>query len=124
MSTQTLNGHADKVASKIDDQCFTGTGSRYVTPVSVMCRLRDSVQSLERENVSLRHTITLLEKVVVGMEVEMVCSCNAEELRQAREENARLRVAIERALADSESGDGWGPDITVCGYLREALSPR
>lgn len=33
----------------------------------------------------------------------------------------RMRTAIERALADSESGDGWGPDVTVCGYLREAL---
>lgn len=30
-------------------------------------------------------------------------------------------TAIRRALADEESGKGWGPDVTVCGYLREAL---
>lgn len=36
-------------------------------------------------------------------------------------ENARLRAAIKRAIDDSESGDGWGPDVTVVGYLREAL---
>ena len=37
------------------------------------------------------------------------------------DENERLRSAIRRALADSESGNGWGPDVTVCAYLREAL---
>lgn len=38
----------------------------------------------------------------------------------------RMCTAIERALADSESGAGWGPDVTVCAYLREALgaAPR
>jgi len=35
---------------------------------------------------------------------------------------ARMRSAIERALADEESGTGWGPDVTVCGYLREAIT--
>lgn len=38
-------------------------------------------------------------------------------------ENERLRVAIQRALDDEESGDGWGPDNTVCAYLRCALDP-
>jgi len=33
----------------------------------------------------------------------------------------RQRNAIERALADSESGNGWGPDVTVCEYLRKAI---
>jgi len=32
-----------------------------------------------------------------------------------------MDAAIRRALADSESGNGWGPDVTVCGYLRDAL---
>lgn len=41
---------------------------------------------------------------------------------EAQAEVKRLRAAIERALADEESGTGWGPDVTVCGYLREALS--
>ena len=43
---------------------------------------------------------------------------------EAANEIERLRNAIERALADSESGNGWGPDVTVCAYLREALSPN
>lgn len=37
-------------------------------------------------------------------------------------ENERLRVAIQRALDDEESGNGWGPDNTVCAYLRDALA--
>ena len=43
---------------------------------------------------------------------------------EAADEIERLRNAIERALADSESGNGWGPDVTACAYLREALSPN
>ena len=38
------------------------------------------------------------------------------------EEIAKLRDGIQRALDDSESGDGWGPDVTVCNYLLEALA--
>lgn len=34
----------------------------------------------------------------------------------------RMEGAINRALNDSESGNGWGPDVTVCAYLREALA--
>ena len=33
----------------------------------------------------------------------------------------KQRTAIERALADEESGEGWGPDNTICEYLREAI---
>jgi hypothetical protein len=40
----------------------------------------------------------------------------------ALSDNVRMRSAIERALADEESGTGWGPDVTVCGYLREAIT--
>jgi hypothetical protein len=36
-------------------------------------------------------------------------------------EHSQMRTAIERALNDSESGAGWGPDVTVCAYLRAAL---
>jgi len=32
-----------------------------------------------------------------------------------------LREAIQKVLADEESGEGWGPDVTVCAYLRKAL---
>ena len=41
--------------------------------------------------------------------------------QQLEAEIGRLRASIKRALADSESGTGWGPDVTVCAYLREAL---
>lgn len=40
---------------------------------------------------------------------------------ELKKENNKLRKAIQKALNDEESGDGWGPDNTVCGYLREAL---
>jgi glycyl-tRNA synthetase alpha subunit len=33
-----------------------------------------------------------------------------------------LETAIKRALDDEESGTGWGPDVTVCAYLRDALA--
>ena len=46
-----------------------------------------------------------------------------EEIEYLRERIERLESAIRRALADSESGNGWGPDITICEYLQEALSP-
>lgn len=45
-------------------------------------------------------------------------------LRESQAELMRLRDAIERALSDSESGTGWGPDVSVCSYLRDALSPN
>ena len=45
-------------------------------------------------------------------------------LNAVEAENARLRNAIQRAIDDQESGTGWGPDITVCGYLRDALMPN
>lgn len=43
-------------------------------------------------------------------------------IERQQAEIERLRTAINRALADSESGKGWGPDVTVCAYLREALN--
>jgi len=36
----------------------------------------------------------------------------------------KQRTAIERALADEESGTLWGPDVTVCEYLREAIEDK
>ncbi len=33
----------------------------------------------------------------------------------------RLRAAITKALEDSESGHGWGPDVTTCNALRQVL---
>jgi len=33
-----------------------------------------------------------------------------------------LVEAVTKALDDSETGDGWGPDITVATYLRTALA--
>jgi hypothetical protein len=50
----------------------------------------------ERETTSLRHTITLLKKEAVGMEMELDCSCNAEELRTAQAENAAMRKLLFR----------------------------
>lgn len=38
-----------------------------------------------------------------------------------RERIEKLENAIQRALNDEESGNGWGPDVTVCTYLKEAL---
>lgn len=40
----------------------------------------------------------------------------AEGLREAG-----LRGAIEKVLADEESGKGWGPDVTTCAHLRAGL---
>jgi hypothetical protein len=45
-------------------------------------------------------------------------------LQEYKDDCMRLRGSIERALADSESGDGWGPDVTVCAYLKDALTPN
>lgn len=42
--------------------------------------------------------------------------------RQIADERDAMRAAIQRALADSESGNGWGPDVTVCAYLQDALT--
>lgn len=44
-----------------------------------------------------------------------------EELNRLRSENQRMRGAIEKALADFESSDGWGPGVTVCEYLRKSI---
>ena len=49
----------------------------------------------------------------------------AEGAEEQKENDAQiietLTSAIQRALDDEESGKGWGPDVTVCGYLSDAL---
>lgn len=45
-----------------------------------------------------------------------------EAISRLENENIVFHEAIQRALDDEESGTGWGPDVTVCGYLRQALS--
>ena len=42
-------------------------------------------------------------------------------LREHMAMNARLKATIQKALNDSESGTGWGPDVTVRAYLIDAL---
>lgn len=37
-------------------------------------------------------------------------------------DNEQMATAIEKALADAETGEGWGPDVTVAGILSEALA--
>jgi hypothetical protein len=44
------------------------------------------------------------------------------EIRRVVADNITMRKAIKKALADAESGDGWGPDITVCEYLNAAIT--
>ena len=46
------------------------------------------------------------------------------EVARLEKENQKMREAITRAISDSESGTGWGPDITVCDYLRMAAMPN
>ena len=54
----------------------------------------------------LQHSLTLLEKENMGLREELDCSCNAEELRQVRAENARLREAINAFC----SGQAWADE--------------
>jgi hypothetical protein len=61
----------------------------------------------------------LIEQILLKHEKAVL-----EVMKELHDENTKLRGAIERALADSESGTGWGPDVTVCAYLRDALSPN
>lgn len=58
----------------------------------------------------------LIEQILLKHEKAVL-----EVMKELHDENVRLRSAIERALADEESGKGWGPDVTVCAYLRDAL---
>ncbi len=44
-------------------------------------------------------------------------------LRQQAEQIETMRAAIVSALGDSESGKGWGPDVTVCARLKKSLPP-
>lgn len=59
------------------------------------------------------------------MESDQPNKINAEdlikEIEQLIADNKAMRKAIKKALADAESGDGWGPDVTVCGYLNAAI---
>lgn len=45
------------------------------------------------------------------------------QLEQMRAANDRQRAAVERVLADNETGEGWGPDVTMASVLRESLAP-
>lgn len=56
-----------------------------------------------------------------ALKQHLTAVCRA--LLAAHAEMERLREAIENVLGDAESGNGWGPDVTVCAYLREALGP-
>lgn len=77
--------------------------------------LRDKISNLKHENAALLRALTQpwdekssLRQLQARAEVaEAACD--------------RMRSAIKQALADAESGRGWGPDITVCEYLRAAL---
>lgn len=59
------------------------------------------------------------------MEPDQIGMINVEELRseirRIINDNTTMRKAIEKALSDAESGNGWGPDITVCKYLNAAI---
>ena len=60
------------------------------------------------------------------MEPDQIDMMNAEELRSEIRllisDNITMRTAIKRALADAESGNGWGPDVTICEYLNTAIT--
>jgi hypothetical protein len=42
-------------------------------------------------------------------------------LAAEREKTETLAKAIEEVLADEESGEGWGPDVTTVGKLKTAM---
>jgi hypothetical protein len=44
------------------------------------------------------------------------------EIKRLISDNITMRTAIKRALADAESGNGWGPDVTICEYLNTAIT--
>jgi tRNA pseudouridine-54 N-methylase len=48
----------------------------------------------------------------------------AYEIKRLRADNERMRSAIQKVLDDEESGTGWGPDITTCAYLANALQEK
>lgn len=43
------------------------------------------------------------------------------QIEQLKAENNKMREVIQKVLDDEESGNGWGPDNTVCKYLRDSL---
>lgn len=90
---------------------------------------------LERQNIRLRDLSNAQEAAIKGLEKRLgdlreshpgQCPRHGWFLRACPEcamsaREAVLRMAIERAIDDAESGSGWGPDVTVVGYLRGAL---
>ena len=75
-------------------------------------RLRDDNERLKRE---------LFRAKERAAEWRMKAKTSVSRAQYFESRCVQMDAAIRRALADSESGTGWGPDVTVCGYLREAL---
>lgn len=91
---------------------------RLSVPLYTPEQIAEIVASEHRHQQLLEENCRLLRQEISELESSPM---SEEALDILRGENARLRLSIQRALDDSESGNGWGPDVTVCQYLRDAL---
>lgn len=97
---------------------WTEAKDRLSVPLYTPEQIAEIVASEHRHQKLLEENCRILRQEISELEAS---SMSEEALDILRRENDRLRTAIRRALDDSESGNGWGPDVTVCQYLRDAL---
>ena len=88
-----------------DDPCCVECGEPMM--LSDGCEWSDN----PNENICHLCTVVLLKKAEA-------------ELAEVTAYVSDLESAIKQALDDEESGNGWGPDVTVCAYLQAALEKR
>ena len=75
--------------------------------------LRKELQAIKAENENFRSAL--------GKEGETFVKALLDN-EKLKEQLARMAQDVNKVLADSETGDGWGPDITTGDFLRDALS--
>ena len=91
---------------------YSGVVDIALNGIDEVIRLRDDNERLKREIFRAKER---------AAEWRMKAKTSVARAQYLEARCVAMDAAIRCALADSESGNGWGPDVTVCGYLRATL---
>ena len=92
---------------------------KYSGVVDIACNGVDEVIRLGDDNERLKRELFRAKELAAEWRMKAKTSVSRAQYLEAR--CIKMDAAIRRALADSESSQGWGPDVRVCAYLRAAL---
>lgn len=121
-----LESKCPHVASSDEGTNYCTLGEDYIKKLEAELKAaRESIEVLKSQD-SVARTAEALTQSANELQlllpyVNEIRALRAD-LKDAREKLGVAEAAIEKALNDEESGNGWGPDVTVCTYLNNALT--